>query len=247
MAVCGIGKVFAAICTEAMILRYAPSLVLNSGVGGTLTPALSIGDIAVATSLVQHDMDTSALGDPVGLISGINKIYFEADKDAVARLCAAADKVGARTLCGTIASGDRFLADAAHKRFIADTFGAVACEMEGAAVAQVAYVNHTPFAVMRAISDSASGDATMIIRNTLLYNIAFIILTMIFGCAVGICLAEVFSKAVQRVSQTLILLPQLISMVIVAYIVYGFLSTSAGWVNKGLLNDANINWYGVKE
>ena len=73
MAVCGIGKVFAAICTEAMILRYAPSLVLNSGVGGTLTPALSIGDIAVATSLVQHDMDTSALGDPVGLISGINK------------------------------------------------------------------------------------------------------------------------------------------------------------------------------
>ena len=151
MAVCGIGKVFAAICTEAMILRYAPSLVLNSGVGG----------IAVATSLVQHDMDTSALGDPVGLISGINKIYFEADRDAVARLCAAADKVGARTLCGTIASGDRFLADAAHKRFVADTFGAIACEMEGAAVAQVAYVNRTPFAVMRAISDSASGDATM--------------------------------------------------------------------------------------
>ena len=159
MAVCGIGKVCAAICTEAMILRYAPSLVLNSGVGGTLTPALSIGDIAVATSLVQHDMDTSALGDPVGLISGINKIYFEADRDAVARLCAA--KVGARTLCGTIASGDRFLADAAHKRFVADTFGAIACEMEGAAVAQVAYVNRTPFAVMRAISDSASGDATM--------------------------------------------------------------------------------------
>ena len=160
-AVCGIGKVFAAICTEAMILRYAPSLVLNSGVGGTLTPALSIGDIAVATSLVQHDMDTSAIGDPVGLISGINKIYFEADKDAVARLCAAADKVGARTRCGTIASGDQFLADGARKQFIAETFSAIACEMEGAAVAQVAYVNRTPFAVMRAISDSASGDATM--------------------------------------------------------------------------------------
>ncbi len=55
----------------------------------------------------------------------------------------------------------RFLADAAHKRFVADTFSAIACEMEGAAVAQVAYVNRTPFAVMRAISDSASGDATM--------------------------------------------------------------------------------------
>ena len=161
MAVCGIGKVFAAVCAEAMILRYAPTLLLNSGVGGTLTPALSIGDLAVATSLVQHDMDTSALGDPVGLVSGINKIYFEADKDAVARLCAAADKVGVKTRCGTIASGDQFLADTARKQFVADTFSAIACEMEGAAVAQVAYVNHTPFAVMRAISDSASGDATM--------------------------------------------------------------------------------------
>ena len=161
MAVCGIGKVFAAVCAEAMILRYAPTLVLNSGVGGTLTPALSIGDVAIATSLVQHDMDTSAIGDPVGLVSGINKIYFEADADAVARLCAAAEKVGAKTLCGTIASGDQFLADGARKKAIAETFGAVACEMEGAAVAQVAYVNRTPFAVMRAISDSASGDATM--------------------------------------------------------------------------------------
>ncbi len=93
----------------------------------------------------------------------------------------------------------------------------------------------------------ASGDAGMIIRNTLCYNVVFIILGMICGCAVGICLAEVCSKAIQRVSQTLILLPQLISMVIVAYIVYGFLSTSAGWINKGLLGDANINWYGVKK
>lgn len=161
MAVCGIGKVFAAICTEAMILRYAPTLVLNSGVGGTLTPSLSIGDIAIATSLVQHDMDTSAIGDPVGLVSGINKIHFEADADAVARLCAAAEQVGAKTLCGTIASGDQFLADGARKHFVAETFGAIACEMEGAAVAQVAYVNRTPFAVLRAISDSATGDATM--------------------------------------------------------------------------------------
>ena len=93
----------------------------------------------------------------------------------------------------------------------------------------------------------ASGDAWMIIRNTLAYNLVFIVLTMFMGCAVGICLAEVFSKVVQRVSQTLILLPQLISMVIVSYIVYGFLSTSAGWVNKGLLGDATINWYGVKK
>ena len=161
LAVCGIGKVFAAICTEAMILRFAPSLILNSGVAGTLTEALSIGDIAIAKNLVQHDMDTSPLGDPVGLVSGINKIYFDADEAAVAAFAKATASVGANSVIGTIASGDQFMSDTAKKNAIRDRFGAIACEMEGAAIAHVAYVNNVPFAVLRAISDSASGDAQM--------------------------------------------------------------------------------------
>ena len=161
LAVCGIGKVFAAICTEAMILRFAPSLILNSGVAGTLTEALSIGDIAIAKNLVQHDMDTSPLGDPVGLVSGINKIYFDADKAAVTAFAKATASVGANSMIGTIASGDQFMSDTAKKNAIRDRFGAIACEMEGAAIAHVAYVNNVPFAVLRAISDSASGDAQM--------------------------------------------------------------------------------------
>lgn len=161
LAVCGIGKVFAAICTEAMILRFAPTLILNSGVAGTLTEALSIGDIAIANNLVQHDMDTSPLGDPVGLVSGINKIYFDADEAAVAAFAKATASVGANSVIGTIASGDQFMSDTAKKNAIRDRFGAIACEMEGAAIAHVAYVNNVPFAVLRAISDSASGDAQM--------------------------------------------------------------------------------------
>lgn len=161
IAVCGIGKVFAAICTEAMILRYAPTLIINSGVAGTLTDKLSIGDIAIAKDLVQHDMDTSALGDPVGLVSGINKIHFEADEKAIAAFEAAVKEVGANSVVGTIASGDQFMSDTEKKNVIRDRFGAVACEMEGAAIAHVAYVNSVPFAVLRAISDSASGDAQM--------------------------------------------------------------------------------------
>lgn len=161
VAICGIGKVFAAICTEAMILKFAPTLIINSGVAGTLTAELSIGDIAIAKSLVQHDMDTSALGDPVGLISGINKIYFDADETAVAALETAAASVGANSVVGTIASGDQFMSDTAKKTAIRGRFNAIACEMEGAAVAHVAYVNGVPFAVLRAISDSASGDAQM--------------------------------------------------------------------------------------
>ena len=161
VAICGIGKVFAAICTEAMILKFAPTLIINSGVAGTLTEKLSIGDIAIAKSLVQHDMDTSPLGDPVGLVSGINKIYFDADKAAVAALEKAAASVGASSVVGTIASGDQFMSDTEKKNAIRDRFTTIACEMEGAAVAHVAYVNGVPFAVLRAISDSASGDAQM--------------------------------------------------------------------------------------
>lgn len=161
IAVCGIGKVFAAICTEAMILKYSPELIINSGVAGTLTDKLSIGDIAIAKTLVQHDMDTSPIGDPVGLISGINKIHFEADEKAVAAFENAVKEVGANSVCGTIASGDQFMSDTEKKCVIRDRFDAIACEMEGAAVAHVAYVNNIPFAVLRAISDSASGDAQM--------------------------------------------------------------------------------------
>ncbi len=161
LAVCGIGKVFAAICAEAMILRYAPTLIINSGVAGTLTEALSIGDIAIAKNLVQHDMDTSPIGDPVGLISGINKIYFEADANAVSTLEAVTGEMQLCSVIGTIASGDQFLSDAKKKNDIRNRFNAIACEMEGAAIAHVAFVNNTPFAVLRAISDSATGDAEM--------------------------------------------------------------------------------------
>ena len=80
IAACGIGKVAAAMCTQTMILKYSPECIINTGVGGSLSTKLAIGDIAVAESLVQHDMDTSPLGDPIGLISGINIVNIPADK-----------------------------------------------------------------------------------------------------------------------------------------------------------------------
>lgn len=160
-AVSGIGKVFAAICTEAMILEYNPDVIINTGVAGTLTDKLSIGDIAVAKNVVQHDMDTSPLGDPRGLISGINVIYIEADESTAERLSKAAGELKINTLSGTVASGDQFIASGEKKKDITESFNAVACEMEGAAIGQVCYVNGKPFAVLRAISDSADGSAEM--------------------------------------------------------------------------------------
>ena len=160
-AVCGIGKVFAALCAQTMILRYAPEAIINTGVAGTLTDELSIGNLAVSACVVQHDMDTSAIGDPVGLISGINMVEIPADKALTERLCAAAETVGVKTLTGCIASGDQFVASVERKAFIVEHFKAIACEMEGAAVGQVCYVNKVPFCVLRAISDSADGSSHM--------------------------------------------------------------------------------------
>ena len=161
VAKCGIGKVFAAICAQTMILKYSPRLVINTGVGGTLSDKLNIGDIAVAANVVQHDMDTSPLGDPVGLVSGINIVHFPADARAAELISAAADSLGINNARGTIASGDQFIASREKKNYIKDNFGAVACEMEGAAIGHVCYVNDIPFAVIRAISDSADDSSHM--------------------------------------------------------------------------------------
>lgn len=161
IAKCGIGKVFAAICTETLILRHSPALIVNTGVGGALADGITTGDIVIADKLCQHDMDTSAIGDPKGLVSGINRIYFDADPRAVEILTREASALGLNTRVGTIASGDKFIASRDDKERIIADFSASACEMEGCAVAQVAFVNDTPFAVVRAISDSADGEATM--------------------------------------------------------------------------------------
>lgn len=161
IAKCGIGKVFAALCTEIMILKYSPSLIVNTGVGGALASGIKAGDIIIADKLCQHDMDTSAIGDPVGLVSGINIIYFDSDKRACDILLASAGEMGLRASLGTVATGDKFIASREDKERIAAAFSASACEMEGCAVAQVAYVNEVPFVVVRAISDSADGEATM--------------------------------------------------------------------------------------
>ena len=161
IAKCGVGKVFAAICAEAMIIKYSPSLVVNSGVGGALDKSLKPLDIVFADKLVQHDMDTSPIGDPVGLISGINRIYFETDKRATLVLENAARELEVNYLIGTIATGDKFISERADKDRLTSLFGATACEMEGGAIAHTAFVNGTPFMVVRAISDSADGEACM--------------------------------------------------------------------------------------
>ena len=157
LAVCGIGKVFAAICAQTMILKYNPDVIINTGVAGTLTDRLSIGDIAIADSVVQHDMDTSPLGDPVGLLSGINIVKIPSDEAIYKKIEECVKSTDAHYQIGTIASGDQFLASNDVKERIVKNFGAIAGEMEGGSIGHVCYVNKKPFCVLRAISDCADG------------------------------------------------------------------------------------------
>ena len=153
VAKCGIGKVFASICAQTMILNFNPSVVINTGVAGTLDKDLCVLDVAIASGVVQHDMDTSPLGDPYGLISGINVIVFNSDDRVVNTLKLASEQ--AKILCktGIIATGDKFVHKSENKAWIKNEFNAIACEMEGGAIGHTCYVNGVPFGIIRAISD----------------------------------------------------------------------------------------------
>ena len=161
VATCGVGKVFAAMCAQAMILSFSPDMIINTGVAGTLSDKIQIGGTVVACEVVQHDMDTSPLGDPVGLISGINIVDIPCAPHLVKSLCECVTALGIPCLCGKVASGDSFIYKNEQKEYIKNTFSAVACEMEGAAIGQVCYVNGVDFCVLRSISDGGDENAQM--------------------------------------------------------------------------------------
>ncbi len=157
-AVSGIGKVFAAVCTEIMILHFGVEKVINIGVAGSLVKDLKVLNVAVAESAVQHDMNTTAIGDPAGLVSGINVINFDADPEL---RNVVVDVLKAREIpyqTGVIASGDLFVDTDRQRQNIHLKFDAIAADMEGGAIAHVCYINNIPFALIRSISD-ADGSA----------------------------------------------------------------------------------------
>ena len=124
----------------------------------------------IARQLVQHDMDVTALGVPRGQILGSDIRYISTSEEVRDELFSsimmlnsegAFGKREVKAIQGTIASGDQFISSKGQKQLIAEEFEAVACEMEGASIAQVCHVNKMPFCVMRAISDSADDSAKM--------------------------------------------------------------------------------------
>ena len=159
----GIGKVNAGMCTQILADLFQVEAVINTGIAGSLNADINIGDIVVSTDLIHHDMNAVAFGYPVGQIPQMEAFSFHSD-DALRALAVKACKEAnpdIEVFEGRIASGDQFVADQGVKDFITKEFGAYAVEMEGAAIAQAAYLNNVPFLVIRAISDKADGSAEM--------------------------------------------------------------------------------------
>ena len=159
VARCGVGKVSAALCVQTMVDLFGVTHIINTGVAGSLDARINIGDLVVATDAVEHDMDVTPLGYEPGQVPGLSVHAFAADAALGAAVQTAAAQVAPEigVFEGRVASGDQFVADATVKDRIAKQFGALCCEMEGAAIAQACWLNGVAFVVVRAISDKADG------------------------------------------------------------------------------------------
>lgn len=158
---CGVGKVFAGICAQTMIMKYRPKLIVNIGVAGSLSDSLNIFDLIVAKDLIQHDFDISGLGYPKALLSGFDSISFPTSDKYNKLLINSIEKHSLKYQFGRIATGDQFISQSSIKEELSKDFSALACEMEGAAIAQVCCVNGVDFCELRSISDSANEDSTI--------------------------------------------------------------------------------------
>lgn len=159
--VSGIGKVNAAVCTEILIEVFGCTHILNVGVAGGLKEDIYPLDVVAGIDLIQHDVDATAFGERLGQIPNLDTLAFPADEAMLALIDDAAQQNGVGLRKGRIVSGDQFIADIGKSLNLVKDFDALACEMEGAAIAQVCYLNQTPFIVLRSISDNANNGATM--------------------------------------------------------------------------------------
>ena len=159
----GIGKVNAAVCAQILADRYQVSGIVNTGIAGSLMAKIDIGDIVLSTDALQHDMDATNFGYPAGQIPRMDALSFPADPKllALAKECCGRVNPEIHTYEGRVVSGDQFISDQKKKDWLIETFHGYCTEMEGAAIAQAAYLNGIPFLIIRAISDKADNSANV--------------------------------------------------------------------------------------
>ena len=160
---CGIGKVNAGRTCQVLISEYSPKYIINTGIAGGLNNQLKIGDIVISSDLIQHDFDVTFLGYGKGyMFIGDNKkepTKYAPDKELSEKIKKVLEKLseGRNIFTGRILTGDQFISSKEKREELIKEFDGFCCEMEGAAVAQVAQLNKIPFTVVRVISDLPDG------------------------------------------------------------------------------------------
>ena len=155
----GVGKVNAALCAQNMIYHFSPRVIINTGCAAGVGDGLHIGDMVLAATTVQHDMDYGTLGWERGHLERVEAVHIPADKAATEKIAAIARNLGYHTKIGVVATGDQFLCDSVRKQDIQEYFGADAVEMEGGAIAHACYLNKVPFVILRSVSDNGDEEA----------------------------------------------------------------------------------------
>lgn len=164
LAVCGPGKVNAAICAQTMALKYNVGTILNIGVAGGVSEAkthkVKIGDIVIAKNVIQTDVDTSAVGDEVGMISKINIKYIPCTESLFTKAKNIPNVFENTEIhIGTVMTSDKFIRSKLELINLHELFGGIACEMESGSIGHVCFANHIKFLAIKVISDSADEDA----------------------------------------------------------------------------------------
>lgn len=159
----GIGKVNAALCVQILADVFQVTHIINTGVAGSLNPALNIGDILVSNDALYHDMDVTIFGYEPGEVPQMGFREFKADEAMISAAVVSCKEVNPdiNVKIGRVVSGDQFISSKEVKQRLIDTFHGDCAEMEGAAIAHGAYLNNLPFVIIRAISDKADDSAEM--------------------------------------------------------------------------------------
>ena len=153
----GIGKVNAARSTQILIDNIKVDYIFNIGVAGGIDTSLKVGDIVLGEKLVQHDFDITAFNHAKGFVPGVGE-SVSTDEYLLQVANKVFEEENINYLKGIIASGDIFCTETWMSEKINKKFNALCVEMEGASIAQVCYLSHVPFMVIRSISDVPNND-----------------------------------------------------------------------------------------
>lgn len=166
---CGIGKVAASVATTALIERFAPDFVVNTGSAGGFDTDLNIGDVVIGSALIHHDVDLTFFGYAPGQCAGDMPQAYECDERLIqAAQKATAEIAGITYKTGLICTGDAFIGSDEAAEKIRETYDDMkACEMEGAAIAQTCHLLSTPCLVIRSLSDIAGKTSTISFQDYL--------------------------------------------------------------------------------